>query len=390
MTFPRIEHIDDLLPHLDENFHVTKKDGVTIVGYHSNSIDTFPVGDDLRSLMRREARGIAFSADGKIMSRPFHKFFNLGERWDMTPAMLPGLYNSTPLEKLDGSMIRPFLVDGVFRMATKNGITDVAAQAEKWIGENAQRKADYTKLFTLCIDYGATPIFEWCSRYNKIVIDYPNPDLILIAIRDNVSGSYYLHQTVVETAKELNITHVNLYAQTFVDARDKAVASTEDEGIVSILPDGQMIKVKSSWYVQLHRAKESVARERDVVSLILSQKLDDLKPLLSPEDLKKLNDYESIFWNRMSATADTAKVLVDICKQMGRKEFAIKYHNGENKRLRALTSVVFKWVDNPEKANTPLESLGEVVLKPVKKSEFAAKLRALLDFEYDWTLGEYV
>ena len=63
--------------------------------------------------IRRECRGLIFHAEtGKLLSRRFHKFFNVNEL-DETDAEVIDL--SKPyvlLEKLDGSFIAPYFTNG--------------------------------------------------------------------------------------------------------------------------------------------------------------------------------------------------------------------------------------------------------------------------------------
>ncbi len=84
MTYPTIHHIDDVLPHIAgrSEFVVAERDGYTAIDYNFALADTF---DDP---MRLECRGIKFDADGKILARPFQKFFNIGEREDTQPHLL--------------------------------------------------------------------------------------------------------------------------------------------------------------------------------------------------------------------------------------------------------------------------------------------------------------
>ena len=86
--FPTITNFKDVEPYIDDNFSVKDKEGVTYINYHSMMPAVFPpVPDDKNhpdytaAVMRREFRGIAFdTATGAILSRPFHKFFNAGDR----------------------------------------------------------------------------------------------------------------------------------------------------------------------------------------------------------------------------------------------------------------------------------------------------------------------
>lgn len=56
--------------------------------------------------IRRELRGLIFSAaDGTVISRRFHKFFNIGELPETQPEKVDMSIPFVVLEKLDGSMI---------------------------------------------------------------------------------------------------------------------------------------------------------------------------------------------------------------------------------------------------------------------------------------------
>ena len=168
--FPHITNIDDVLPFIEgrEEFRVIEKEGYSVVNYVVAFEDTFQwdSNDYGGSVVRRECRGLIFdSRTGKLLSRPYHKFFNAGEK-DETQLNKINLYEPhVVLEKLDGSMIRPIPTKEGFRLATKAGITDVAMNAEVFIASDM----DYVDLIRGLIEGGMTPIFEWCSRKNRIL-----------------------------------------------------------------------------------------------------------------------------------------------------------------------------------------------------------------------------
>ena len=87
--FPEIRTIDDVLPAIEgrKEFYVTDKGYYKVINYHVNLEDTFPEIDEQDPIpaVRRECRGIMFNThSGRIIRRPFHKFFNLGERLETT------------------------------------------------------------------------------------------------------------------------------------------------------------------------------------------------------------------------------------------------------------------------------------------------------------------
>ena len=188
--FPEIRTIDDVLPHIEgrSEFIVAEREFGTVINYMVSYTDTFDMtgSEDLSGAIRRECRGLKFYPDGTIAARTFHKFFNMGEREETQPHLIDFSRDHTIMTKLDGSMIHPMKVGSHIRWMSKMGITDVALQAEEFISRN-------TKYFTFascCIDNSMTPIFEWCSRKQKIVIDYPEDSLTLLAVRDNITGEY--------------------------------------------------------------------------------------------------------------------------------------------------------------------------------------------------------
>ena len=187
--FPEIKTIQDVLPHIEgcTEFRVMEKDWYSVVNYMVSLEETFrwDSDDPVGSTVRRECRGLIFNREGELVSRPYHKFFNVGEK-EETQLNKVNLYEPhVVLEKLDGSMIRPIPTPEGFRLATKAGVTDVAMNAEVFIAD----KPHYATFIRKCFQRNTTPIFEWCSRANRIVVDYPEDQLILTAMRYVFEGS---------------------------------------------------------------------------------------------------------------------------------------------------------------------------------------------------------
>lgn len=290
--FPVIRHIDDVLPHIagkSEFIKVEKDGGYTVINYVFQSDSTFPPVTDETSAILRECRGIIFdTATGKILSRRFSKFFNLGEKPDTTDLDVSKPHHV--LDKLDGSMISPLMVGGGIRWASKMGITDVAMQAEIFV----QNRPEYLALAQECLADGMTPIFEWMSTQNRIVLDYGPDQLTLVAVRHNETGDYVQRETLEWKAQTLGIllvaavsTSLSSVSQFVEDLRQKENV----EGVVITFADGHMVKVKTDWYVQLHRAKDKIARERHLIALILDDGLDDLLPALPEDDRARVRKF---------------------------------------------------------------------------------------------------
>lgn len=188
--FPIIHTIDDVLPHIEgrEEFVVAERDFGTVINYVVAMDDTFNMTgpDDLSGAVRKECRGIKFYPDGKIAARPLHKFHNVGEREETQAHCIDLTKPHFIEEKLDGSMIHPMMVNGYIRWMTKMGITEVSMQAESFIAKNTR----YKNFAAWCISEQLTPVFEWCSPFNQIVVPYEEDQLTLLAVRHNITGKY--------------------------------------------------------------------------------------------------------------------------------------------------------------------------------------------------------
>ena len=94
----RIEHIDEVLPYVvgRPDFVVAERDGYTVIDYVFVGLGTFdhPV--------RLECRGLKFAPNGKILARPFGKFFNINEKAHTQAHLIDLSQPHIIMEKLDG------------------------------------------------------------------------------------------------------------------------------------------------------------------------------------------------------------------------------------------------------------------------------------------------
>jgi len=311
-AFPRIECLDDVLPAIEgrDEFVVAKREWGTVVNYLVSMSDTFPQVDTPLDAIRRECRGILLYPDGRIMSRRLHKFFNVNERDETLAHKIDLGRPHVILEKLDGSMITPVFANAGIRWGTKMGITEVSMQAEEFVARNPQ----YEQFARWCIDdAGVTPIFEWCSRKQRIVVDYPEDRLVLIAVRDVINGSYVNYDWMLAYGKKYGIEVVRAYEGTTANM-EHLIAETraiEDaEGWIIRFDDGQMLKVKGDWYVRIHKTKDNLTHEKNVIEMIVNEKADDVKALMLDEDRKRFENFETLFWQGFEENA--AQMIVDL------------------------------------------------------------------------------
>jgi RNA ligase len=294
---------DDLSDYLEaikgcEEFIIKRdeENGYCVLNYLINYSTTFTdpnSTDDLvlrkHYTLRRECRGLKFSlATGKIISRPYHKFFNLNEKPETEHTKIDFTQEHLILEKLDGSMLTPMLINDRVRWATKMGLTDVAKPVELFVTKNTV----YEVVAKHWINLGYTPIFEWCSRQQRIVIDYPEERLVLTAIRNNLTGEYIDYAFMLGYGNSAGIPVVKALPGSVTNIQEfmKQVHDLEGaEGYVIRFKNGMMLKIKGAEYCLLHKTLDACRFEKDVIRLIIDEKIDDTKAFL-PDDLKNAID----------------------------------------------------------------------------------------------------
>ena len=315
-AFPKIYNIDDVLCAIEGSpeFIVAEKDGYKVVNYVVATHETFPSvegedtpeGGDIsyayHAMLRRECRGLLFDLDGKLINRRYHKFFNVNEREETAIHAIDWSRPHVILEKLDGSMVSPCYVNGHLRWMTKMGITDTSMEAEAFVAS----RPDYAELAAHYLENGFTPIFEWCSNKNRIVLDYPEDRLVLTAMRENASGNYLLQDALEAIGRRYGIEVVEAYQHGDDEIVDQVRKWEDTEGVVVRFDDGHMVKIKSDWYVRIHKIKSLLGQERDVVKLILNNELDDLLPVLPREDVERVEKFQVDLMEQLRLSAGTA------------------------------------------------------------------------------------
>ena len=108
------------------------------------------------------------------------------------------------------------------------------------------------------------------------------------------------------------------------------------EGFVVRFDDGHMLKVKAEDYLRKHRAKDTLCREKNVIELIVTEKLDDVKAFMDAADLKRVEEFEKAFWLGIRYVADELVMLRYVAKDQGldvdRKTYAVEFVNKQDAR----------------------------------------------------------
>jgi len=107
---------------------------------------------------------------------------------------------------------------------------------------------------------------------------------------------------------------------------EKTKDEVDNEGYVVQFKNGHMVKIKSDWYVAIHKAKDNLLYERLVVEMIINEKIDDVLPFLVDTDRERLLKYNDEFtsWLQLKI-AQLVKIVREevVGRNLSRKEFAI-------------------------------------------------------------------
>jgi RNA ligase len=234
--------------------------------------------DDLWNDVNRQARGIIFDLDGRVVARPFNKFFNMNEREETKAANLPWLDGFEIFEKLDGSCGTGYIGDSQWKLATPGSMeSDQAVEGTAILHSYKEPETidldDGSVLVALShnvkrydlshLPVDCTPIFEIIYPENRIVVDYHGSrELVLLAIFEH-NGEEWHPRRVDQIAQMCGFRRPKEYR---MDLRE-ATFEDNTEGYVCRFDCGLRVKVKSPTYTRIHRLLDAMS-PKGVIALI--------------------------------------------------------------------------------------------------------------------------
>lgn len=244
--------------------HELKLNNKTLLGFKYTTNTVYSEDWDNVSL---HARGIVFEYEtGKVLARPFDKFFNLGEMIDIETGMLKSIAGYVKahlgfdnlsgnykhqkfrvMDKLDGSLGIMFWTGHKWLVKTAGSFeSDQAIWANDWSVKNI----DTSKL-----DKSKTYLFEIIYDEDKHPIEYDFEGIVLLGIVDTQSGIEEPLSEILRVANELNIRHAEVLEFTDFDEvvkYAKALPKTK-EGVVITFENGFKLKVKGDEFLALQK-----------------------------------------------------------------------------------------------------------------------------------------
>jgi hypothetical protein len=182
----------------------------------------------------KSCRSLILDNQGNIVAKAFDKFFNMEE---LSNEEIPK-EEFKVYEKLDGSLILIFKYLGELVISSKGSFSsDQVLLAEKLIKNNnleSNFREDYVY------------VFELIGPSNKIVLDYPKDELVLLTTYDKTSWNEILiDNSFVRTAKTYDSVNDFKTLKTIIPA--------DEEGFVIRFKSGFRMKIKGDEYFRLHK-----------------------------------------------------------------------------------------------------------------------------------------
>lgn len=292
--------------------------------------------------------------DVKVLARPMLRFYNW-EEYENKNAIKINLNKCKAYEKLDGTCIIFYYDDLINRwcVATRslseancviyNQITKEAEKEEKtfatifWEILNKkyqhvlQPSQHYLDLIDQSLDNSFnkeyTYIFELISKYNRIVVNYKEEDLVLLSVIHNESGKEYLPEDV-----DLDFTKPKCWNLTSIsEIRDfiNKFPAHEFEGVVLCDDNFNRAKVKSENYLLAHKIQGSLtSSKRNIIEAIANDTIDYAIAFLDEDSKILITEMKSAYENFVQEIQNKFQSLYQESNG-DRKTFAIAVNNNK-------------------------------------------------------------
>lgn len=217
----------------------SEKDGLILFGYTDKC--TF---DRHWNEYTLQARGLILEkSTGKVIAKPFEKFFNLNEMPETQFVNLPK-ESYIIMDKADGSLGIIFNYEGKWQVATRGS----------FYSEQAQKAQEMLKKYNLDgISEHVTVLVEIIYPENKVIVDYGKEEkLVLLGAYDRRSGEEYSYAVLEIISNVTDIPLVTMYTMKLEEAiRLQKTIPKNQEGFVVWFFNGLRVKIKGEEYLRI-------------------------------------------------------------------------------------------------------------------------------------------
>ena len=273
-------------------------------------------------------RGLVTDGSGRVVARPFSKFFNLEE----------GRHTSTQdfevFEKMDGSLGIAFVYEERVVYATRGSFaSDQSVWMASWGG-----KYNFSNILV----EGYTYLFEIIYPENRIVVDYGGESrLVLLGV------------IKTDTGEETSWSDLS-----FVDGWDlvkrydgisdyttlKGMVENNHEGFVVRFSNGQRVKIKGEEYLRLHRIMTNLSTT--AIWEVLSNGGDILSTLTDVPDefYDKIHQYSNELMDKYTKLENEYHFIFKILSRSDDFEFRAGF--AERAKRYKYPAILFRMYDD--------------------------------------------
>jgi len=232
-----------------------------------------------------DMRGVTFvfNKDGSLWKTFFMlpKFFNLNQVDSTQYGIVKDKEICSITEKEDGSLVAfMMLPNGKLFAKTIGSFTSEQSELAYNLLYTNEEHVLWVKEM---LNTGCTPLFEYVSWDNRVVLKYSKPQIRFIGMRDNITGTYYSAPEIHNSFIPKDMSVVGEGDGTLDGLIEEAKTAQGKEGWVVKFTDDQLIKLKTAWYFKLHGLRtQDINREDYVIQNYLNETLDDVLSQLDP------------------------------------------------------------------------------------------------------------
>ena len=276
------------------------------------------------------ARGLVTDGSGRVVARPFSKFFNV-EEGKHTPTQ-----DFEVFEKMDGSLGIVFVYEGQVVYATRGSF---ASDQAKWMADWGGK---YN--FSDIIVEGYTYLFEIIFAQNMIVVNYGGESrLVLLGV------------IKIDTGEETSWDDLSTFdgwelVKRYDGISDyttlKGMVKNNQEGFVVRFSNGDRVKIKGEEYLRLHRIMTNLSTT--AIWEVLSNGGDILSTLTDVPDefYDKIHQYSKELMDKYTKLEDEYHFIFKI---LGRSDdFEFRAGFAERAKRYKYPAILFKMYDDKD------------------------------------------
>jgi len=296
-----------LEPELMENIDVKQKEHMFLYNYN----DKFLVPRYHPIIIK--CRGLVLREDGKVLNYPFNRFFNPYEK----EAAIIDWRTTEIQEKLDGSLICVFWVEGHWEITTRGSFypNDYAgAEFDVWFRELFHGFDLLNK--NICY------MFELVTDKNRIVTWYDDSFVTLVGARNTETLQEVPQLDLDKTVQELGVRRPRKYNAKNLEECKQLFKSLRDdeEGLVAVDSVFNRLKLKQDTYLQLSKIK--MLNNNDILDYVRGK--TELDGELLQKDKKVFERVEEIRGEWAELQYFIEQTFNELKITSSRKEFALQ------------------------------------------------------------------